>query len=246
MVWDLLASQMTAKLEGHAAAVTAVTVTPDGAWVVSGSVDRTVKVWELATGRVLATLEGHTGRVTAVAVTPDGTRVVSGSEDSTVKVWTLETGQLETTLAGQAASVTTVGALSPRLPHMLFNIQRGGPELQGHIGAVTTVAVTPDGMRVVSGSVDRTVKVWDLATGQPEATLRGHTRWVTAVAVTPDGMRLVSGSVDRTLKVWDLASGQVIAQFHADGQIEAVACVGSRLFIAGAADGLHILELEEA
>jgi hypothetical protein len=64
---------------------------------------------------------------------------------------------------------------------------------------------------VVSASGDRTLKVWDLATGRAEATLAGHADSVTACAVTPDGRRVVSASMDRTLKVWDLASGRVEA-----------------------------------
>jgi GTPase SAR1 family protein len=80
--------------------------------------------------------------------------------------------------------------------------------LQGHTGAVWAVAVTPDGKTVVSGSWDRTLKVWDLATGHCRATLEGHTDRVNGIAVTPDGKTIISGSDDKTLKVWDLATGQ--------------------------------------
>ena len=59
---------------------------------------------------------------------------------------------------------------------------------------VMAVAVTPDGRRAVSGSDDRTLKVWDLEQGALLATLEGHGDWVRAVAVTPDGRRAVSGS----------------------------------------------------
>ena len=80
--------------------------------------------------------------------------------------------------------------------------------LEGHGSRVEAVAVTPDGCTVVSGSADRTVRVWDLATGNAR-TLNGHTDSVRAVAVTPDGRTAVSGSDDRTVRVWDLATGQV-------------------------------------
>ena len=71
--------------------------------------------------------------------------------------------------------------------------------------------MTPDGLRAVSGSGDKTLKVWDLVTGQVLATLEGHTEDVETLAVTPDGLRAVSGSEDKTLKVWDLVTGQVLA-----------------------------------
>ena len=69
----------------------------------------------------------------------------------------------------------------------------------------------PDGRRVVSGSSDNTLKVWDMATGRCVATLEGHSREVNGVAISPDGRRVVSGSGDYTLKVWDVATGECVA-----------------------------------
>jgi WD40 repeat protein len=71
------------------------------------------------------------------------------------------------------------------------------------------VAVTPDGRRAISASVGKTLKVWDLRTGELQHTLAGHSRPVTAVAVTPDGRRAISASDDETLKVWDLRTGEL-------------------------------------
>ena len=60
---------------------------PDGATIVSGSDDGTVKLWDVATRTNTATLEGHTDEVTSVAFSPDGTIIASGSEDETIKLW---------------------------------------------------------------------------------------------------------------------------------------------------------------
>ena len=79
--------------------------------------------------------------------------------------------------------------------------------LEGHLGAVKAVGVTPDGRRAVSASEDVTLRIWDLESGQLLRTLEGHLGGV-EVAVTPDGRRVVSGSKDKTLRVWDLESGQ--------------------------------------
>ena len=68
----------------------------------------------------------------------------------------------------------------------------------------------PDGRRAVSGSDDKTLRIWDLETGQTLTTLQGHTDGVDAVAITPDGRRAVSGSRDKTLRVWHLETGQTL------------------------------------
>ena len=77
----------------------------------------------------------------------------------------------------------------------------------GHTAAVRSVALGTNGARGVSGSEDRTVRVWDLASGVCERVLEGHTNRAWSVAVLPDGTRAVSGSDDGTVRVWDLASG---------------------------------------
>ncbi len=86
--------------------------------------------------------------------------------------------------------------------------------LSGHGGWVRALAVTRDG-RVVSGSYDRTVKVWGLNSGQEQRTLLGHGDWVWALALTGDG-RVGSGSNDGTVKVWDLNSGSCLATVPLD------------------------------
>ena len=82
----------------------------------------------------------------------------------------------------------------------------------------------PDGSRVVSGSDDKTLKVWDVATGKCVATLEGHSGDVYGVAVFPDGRRVVSVSRDNTLKVWDVAqTGECVATL--EGHSNTVSCV---------------------
>jgi serine/threonine protein kinase len=90
--------------------------------------------------------------------------------------------------------------------------------LAGHKHWVLTVAAAPDGRHVVSGSRDKTLRMWDLATGKQVRRLRGHKDAVTSVAVTPDGKYVVSGSWDNTVRLWDLATGQEVRRFtgHAD------------------------------
>src|SRR5271157_5808756 len=236
-VWDLDSGRELRTLKGHTDRVTAVAVTPDGQRAVSASPDKTLKVWELASGRELRTLTGHSDQVRAVAVTPDGQHVVSASFDKTLKVWELASGRELRTLKGHESYVTAVAvtpdgrrAVSASLddtlkvwdlksayrfrfvPRLIGRMLTGRAlrTLSGHSAYVTGVAVTPDGRRAVSASLDDTLKVWDLKSGRELRTLQGHSAAVRGMAVTADGKRAVSASEDKTLKVWDLESGRVL------------------------------------
>jgi WD40 repeat protein len=85
--------------------------------------------------------------------------------------------------------------------------------LRGHEAAVNSVAFSPNGKQIVSGSSDRTVRLWDATTGQSIGQpLRGHEDEVISVAFSPDSKQIVSGSNDATVRLWDAATGQPVGQ----------------------------------
>jgi WD40 repeat protein len=80
---------------------------------------------------------------------------------------------------------------------------------RGHQESVGSVAFSPDGKHIVSGSEDETIRIWDADTGQSlMGPLEGHQDSVWSVAFSPDGKRIVSGSEDKTIRIWDADTGQ--------------------------------------
>jgi dipeptidyl aminopeptidase/acylaminoacyl peptidase len=82
--------------------------------------------------------------------------------------------------------------------------------LKGHGAAVVSVAYSPDGQRIATGSWDQTAKVWDAASGKELFPLKGHGAAVVSVAYSPDGQRIVTGSEDKAAKVWDAGTGKCL------------------------------------
>jgi WD40 repeat protein len=189
-------------LEGHTEAVSAMTFSPDGKQVVSGSWDNTVRLWDAATGTVLQTLEEHTDVVGVVTFSPDGKQVASASDDTTVRLWDAATGAALQTLEGHTDQVTAVGfstdsnqiasASDDRIIR-LWNVATGAAfqTLEGHTDQVTAVGFSPDSNQIASASDDKTIKLWDAATGAVLWTLK-YTGIVPTLSFSTDGSRLQS------------------------------------------------------
>ena len=116
----------------------------------------------------------------------------------------------------------------------------GGRRPARRCGAPGALAFSPDGSRLVSGSVypDNTVRLWDAATGRQIADMRGHKNTIRSVAFGPDGRRIVSASQDQTVWLWDGVTGRPIAPFggHTESVWNAIFSPDGRRVITASAD----------
>jgi WD40 repeat protein len=110
--------------------------------------------------------------------------------------------------------------------------------LTGHTSSVLALALSADGQRVISGSYDNTLKIWDVANGDCLHTLKGHTDSVRALVLSADGKRVISGSSDNTIKIWDVASGDCLHTLkgHTDSVRALVLSGDGQLMISGSSD----------
>lgn len=165
------------KLSGYEDLVNAMTLSPNGAQMLSGShqnSDYSLRLWDVADGTLLKTLRGHRNYIQSATYSADGTRIASGSSDNTVRLWDVVSGKSRITY-------------------------------KGHTFGVTSVAFSSDCIRVSSGSIDGTIRIWDIAGGTLLASLQGDysgTNQVYSTAFSPIGNRNISGSAESTIRVW--------------------------------------------
>jgi WD40 repeat protein len=139
---------------------------------------------------------------------------------------------------------------SPWLRPLKANLEWPGEgclrTLSGHTDSVFAVAIAPDGVKAISASWDKTLKIWDTETGTEVRTLTGHTDSVYAVDLAPDGKTAISASRDNTLKIWDLFSGKEVASFSGDAEFYCCTIAPDGVtVVAGDASGrVHFLRLE--
>jgi WD40 repeat protein len=215
--------------------------------------DGTVRIWNFTTGEAAGILRGTRGIVESIAFTPDGKQLISGMSDGNVSVWNIDM-PAPRSLAGDGAAITerivlskdgrllALATTSNGKPAIVVRDYTSGKVLHtllGHGAAVTCIAFNADGTKIVSGSADKTARVWNLADEKfPEISqFSGHTDAVTAVAFSVDAQQVFSGSADNSLKLWNIAEQKEVQNFAGHGgPVVAVAVTPQNQLISAAAD----------
>jgi WD40 repeat protein len=164
------------RLVGHDDRVTSAAFSPDGARIVTASLDNTARLWDAASGEPIRVLTGHGGWVASAAFSPDGARIVTASADNTARLWDAASGEPIRVLTGHESAVNSA-AFSPDgacivtasddKTARLWDAASGEPirVLTGHANTVTSAAFSPDGARIVTASYDNTARLWDTSSG---------------------------------------------------------------------------------
>ncbi|BAY24226.1 protein kinase [Calothrix sp. NIES-2100] len=233
-LWDIHQFLEICTLVGHSHAVKSVAFSPDGQIIASASWDKTVKLWDVNTGKEISTLSGHKLQVNSVAFSPIppspplergvGGILASASCDRTIRLWKILNDEVKTE--------TEKTEFKNRPDCTLLGI------LSGHAWAVLTVAFSPDGKILATGSDDNTIKLWEVNTGQVITTLSGHSWSVVAVTFTADGTMLISASRDRTVKLWRVSTAEEIATLtgHTDSVSTVAVSPDAQLIASGSRD----------
>ncbi|OIW29253.1 WD40 repeat-like protein [Coniochaeta ligniaria NRRL 30616] len=205
-------------LHGHSHIVSDCVISSDGAYALSASWDKTLRLWELATGTTTRRFVGHTNDVLSVSFSADNRQIVSGSRDRTIKLWN--------TLGDCKYTITE----------------------KGHTEWVSCVRFSPNPQNpvIVSSGWDKLVKVWELSTCKLQTDHIGHTGYINTVTISPDGSLCASGGKDGTTMLWDLNESKHLYSLNANDEIHALVFSPNRYWLCAAtASSIIIFDLEK-
>jgi WD40 repeat protein len=242
---------------------------PDGKFLAVGSDDGILRVVATDTGKIVYTSPSRNARIEKVAYSSNGKMIALGDSAGQVAVYapelpnplamavqgvdlgevlgvafTADNGAVFTCgrdqkarlTAGPKPDGTSAGNTATRLRDFL-----------GHSGAVTCLAVNPGGDSLITGGEDKSVRVWEVASGKQLRSFQGHLTKVTAVATRPDGQQIASGSEDGAIRIWDIGTADDHkALTEASDSLWAVAFSpnGKRVAAAGADKAIRVYNPE--
>jgi WD40 repeat protein len=197
---------------------------PDGRTLALGCDDGSIRIWELPSGEERGVLEAHGGVVRSVSFGPDG-RLVSSGQDRRVMLWDTKRCAPIRSLSRAGANPVQLVAFSPDGRSIAVGEVSGNPEeitlidpetgdirarLAGHHTGVNAIAFSPDGSTLATAGLDRSIKLWDVATEKNLTTITREVGWVKALAFSPDSRWLAFAGTDKNLRIWDLSQHRAL------------------------------------
>jgi WD40 repeat protein len=220
--WEVATGQLIHTLTGHTSQISEVNFSESGE-IVSTCLDQ-IRLWHPETGTCLRTIALNQAGSRVADYRPPTLQhpelLATGNDNGVIKLWNISTGECMMNALGKSAKMLTL-AVHPTIAHQVATGDSNGniyvwnfatstepPSiLQGHQGLILSLAYSPSGRWLASGSHDRTIKIWDTITGQCVQTLEGHTDHIAQLAFLTE-QSLLSGSYDLTLREWNLAANK--------------------------------------
>lgn len=219
MIWNTTNGQVLKTLTGHTDRIWAIIKLRDGR-LASASSDQKIRIWNTAKGTCERILSGHTGYVCALMEFPHSI-IVSGSQDKTLRFWDLKDMEkvLIRTLTdpkqGRIMCMSLLNndqmAVGSEKDIQIYNIDEGKivKTLSGHTALLRDLLLLDDGVTLISGSDDRSIRIWDLKNYTQVRSLTGHNHSANKIHLYSSGV-LVSASDDYSIKFWKMETGDCV------------------------------------
>lgn len=266
----------------HTAEIAGLAYGPDGKLLISGSFDGNIKIWDAETGKELRTIQTGDPQVRSVALSRDGKRIFGGTNYFAVREYDVVTGRPlpgflnhmgpvnavavsrdgKLVVSGSADETTKLFDAETRAVLQIFGVEKPVVHPSGTLidnpGEIWSVAIGPGNDIVASGTEDKLINIWSIASGTKLRTLAGHTSGVRSIDFLP-GARLVTSSL-REVIIWDLQTGKPLHTLDSspdddpkrskpdiavspDGATIAIVDLGGRLKLWSVQSGNEIREL---
>jgi WD40 repeat protein/tRNA A-37 threonylcarbamoyl transferase component Bud32 len=230
-VWDAKTGKLllTLKHEEIKYGITGAAFSPEGLKVATVSDDKTACLWDATTGKPEVIFKGHEGKVVCAAFSPDGQRLVTASEDMTARIWDASYGPEADARKGiwsgiYGATFSPDGRLllatyvdQNKVHTVVWDTQTGRQRVRLQDARANNASFSPDGKKVITGSSDNQIHIWDTATGKELAVL-GPEKEASMAAFSEDGrLVVITDHTDRgSGHVWNAVTGKKLAVLNGD------------------------------
>lgn len=205
-VWEVPSGNPLLIISAHETFIFALCFSPDGQTLVSGGMNGLIKFWDLNTGNCWKTLQID-GAVWSLTFSPDGQWLISGSggAERRIEVWNWQTGQCLKALIGHDGQPSALALVAPAQYPSIQDGSNNGKLL-----------------KLISGSHDAVLKIWDLDQGTCLQTLSDHQGVIFCIKLHPQGDRFATASFDHTVKIWDVTTGACLHSLRHTAEVTGV------------------------
>ncbi|HNY22202.1 MAG TPA: caspase family protein [Treponemataceae bacterium] len=220
-VWDVKTQREVRSLRFEYSFMDALAVTPDDRFIVCADrVGADIYFIDMLTGLIGRTFHSPAGMFTDFFLSKDGLFLAAACNDNTVRVWDVPSGKIVGVLTGCSAPIISVRidnddsclyAISKDQSLTKWSLKEGrlnwSVEWPLAVARLTSIAISPDGMKIVTGTSEKSIVVWNAETGKNMQTLYGPSDTVDRVCFGNDGQYIFSSSEDGTVRRWDINTG---------------------------------------
>jgi WD40 repeat protein/uncharacterized caspase-like protein len=208
------------KINNNTASLSAVSVSSDGSFILTGSIDSTISIIDYLSKIELFKFKDHKSPILSVDISPN-MELIASTSDSTVNLYDVKKGKLLKSVTIHSGRIVTVEftpdskrllTASWDLTAKILDLEslKVDKILEGHTWGVTSGCISKDGKLLATCSRDKSIRLYDALSGKIIRVFNGHEGIVNSIKFSQDGKKIISASWDKTIRIWDIQTGETL------------------------------------